>query len=79
MIGMNEQLTHLKEMQTQWYGELDDIVDDLKDAMFEVEEVNSEWIDAWGQGDGDKDVLYTLRLGGTEHTIIITDVSFNVY
>ena len=79
MKGMNEQLERLYEMKGYWYSSLDGIVSDLKDGMFEVEDVCAEWIDAWGEGIGGKDVLYTLKLVSVAQTIIITDISFKVY
>ena len=68
-------MERLTEMIDHWYGRLDDLIADLKDAGFSVEEANSEYVTGWDEKEND-DIFYTIRLGGTEHTITVDRVIF---
>ena len=52
-----------------WYGRLNDIVEDLQEHGFEVLTSNAEWIDV-----SKDDKEYVLKLGGTERTITIDKI-----
>lgn len=52
-----------------WYGQLNDIIEDLKEHDFDVLNATNEWIDA-----SKDDKEYVLKLGGTERTITIDKV-----
>ena len=53
-----------------WYGRLDDIIEDLKDHGFAVLNATAGWIDV---SDADEKE-YVLKLGGTEKTITIDKI-----
>ena len=67
-------MERIEEMTQGWYGRLDDLVTDLKDAGFEVEDANMEYVTAWGESEGDKDVFYTLWLEGTTTTFVVKTI-----
>lgn len=52
-----------------WYGRLNDIIEDLKEHDFDVLNATSEWIDV-----SKDDNEYVLKLGGTERTITIDKI-----
>lgn len=52
-----------------WYGQLNDIIEDLKEHDFDVLNATSEWIDV-----SKDDKEYVLKLGGTERTITINSI-----
>ena len=52
-----------------WYGRLNDIIEDLEEHGFEVLTSNAEWIDV-----SKDDKEYVLKLGGTERTITIDKI-----
>lgn len=64
-------MERIKELTSGWFGRLDDIVNDLKDAGYDVEDCNNEWISCWGEDD----TLYTLYLAGTETTIYVDRIT----
>lgn len=64
----------MREILDSWYGRLDDLVADLKDAGYSVEEANREYVSGWDDKSMDKDIFYTIKLGGTERTITIDDI-----
>ena len=53
-----------------WYGRLDDIIDDLKNNGFAVLNATNEFIDVSDENDKE----YVLKLGGTEKTITINKI-----
>lgn len=53
-----------------WYGRLDDIIEDLKEHGFDVLNATAEWIDV---SDAD-DKEYVIKLDGTERTITIKSI-----
>lgn len=71
------QMERIKEMLRDWYSSLDDLVDDLKDAGFSPEDVNREYVTAWDEKSED-DVYFIIRLGGTERTITVDDIAWEV-
>ena len=70
-------MERIRELIRSWYGSLDDLVNDLKDAGFSPEDVNREYITAWDEMSTD-DVFFTIRLGGTERTITVDEISWEV-
>lgn len=56
-----------------WYRYLEDIIFDLEDNGFTVEQANREYIECYGEDTPD-DQCYVLRLGGTERTITVESV-----
>lgn len=79
MSAVSKQMDLLSEMKHCWYRSVDDLVDSLKDAGFEIEDANAEYIDAWGEGIGGLDVMFTLKLAGVPGTIVISDVSVKAH
>lgn len=62
-----------------WYGQLDDIIEDLESNGYDVLDSNNEYIVVSPiESDNDEDVQYVLYLGGTNRTIYIdrTEVSY---
>lgn len=57
-----------------FYGQIDDLTEELEKDGYEVLEANSEYI-VVGYDDEDEDVQVELKLGGTERTIIITETT----
>lgn len=53
-----------------WYGRLDDIIEDLKNNGFDVLNATNEFIDVSDENDKE----YVLKLGGTERTITINKI-----
>ena len=53
-----------------WYGRLDDIIEDLKNNGFAVLNATNEFIDVSDENDKE----YVLKLGGTEKTITINKI-----
>lgn len=53
-----------------WYGRLDDIIEDLKNNGFNVLNATNEFIDVSNENDKE----YVLKLGGTEKTITINKI-----
>ena len=53
-----------------WYGRLDDIIEDLKNNGFTVLNATNEFIDVSDENDKE----YVLKLGGTEKTITINKI-----
>ena len=53
-----------------WYGRLDDIIEDLKNNGFAVLNATNEFIDVSDENDKE----YVLKLGGTERTITINKI-----
>ena len=53
-----------------WYGRLDDIIEDLKNNGFAVLNATNEFIDVSNENDKE----YVLKLGGTEKTITINKI-----
>lgn len=53
-----------------WYGRLDDIIEDLKNNGFAVLNATNEFIDVSDENDKE----YILKLGGTERTITINKI-----
>ena len=53
-----------------WYGRLDDIIEDLKNNGFTVLNATNEFIDVPDENDKE----YVLKLGGTEKTITINKI-----
>ena len=56
-----------------WYGRREELVEDLEDMGLEVLESNAECIVVAFQ-EGGEDVQIQITLGGTESTIVISDV-----
>lgn len=52
-----------------WYGRLEDIIEDLKEHDFDVLNATAEWIDV-----SKDDKEYVLKLGGTPRTITINKI-----
>ena len=63
-------MERIKELTSGFYGRLDDLVNDLKDAGYSVEDADSEIVTAWD----DDDNFYTLYLGGTSTTIVVDKI-----
>lgn len=53
-----------------WYGRLEDIIEDLKEHGFSVLNATAEWIDV----SDSEDKEYVIKLGGTERTITIDKI-----
>lgn len=54
----------------EWWGRLEEVVEDIEEKGFEVVEYNSEWI-TFVDPDGDDDKSYMAYLGGIGRTIYI--------
>ena len=63
----------IKELTGGWYSRLDDLVNDLKDAGYAVEDANREIVTAWS--DEEDDVMYTLYLDGTDRTFWVKQIA----
>lgn len=63
----------LLELQSDWYGYVDDIVDEIEDLGYDVLDYNNEWITV-SDPENDDDTEYVLKLGGTERTITIDNI-----
>ena len=63
----------LREALDSWYGRLADLIEDIQDAGYDVEEANEEYITA-SYEDGDATVYLDLRLGGTARTITVDSI-----
>lgn len=61
----------INEYMDNWYGLLDDLLDELKDDGYDILEANSEYITCAGDED---DVQYVLHLNGATRTIYITEI-----
>ena len=59
-------------IMNDWYGSMEDLLQDLKHYGFEVLESNCESITVSCDDDGDY-VQIELALGGTERTIVVED------
>lgn len=59
-------------IMNDWYGNMEDLFQDLKHYGFEVLESNRESITVSCDDDGDY-VQIELALGGTERTIVVED------
>ena len=56
-----------------WFSRMAELVESLEDLGLEVLEANREYVVAGYEEDGD-DVQLILHIGGTENTIVISDV-----
>lgn len=65
---MKEQVENLG-----WFSRMEELVESLEDLGLEVLEANREYVVAVYEEDGD-DVQLILHIGGTENTIVISDV-----
>lgn len=65
------------EFIRSWYGQMEDLIDDLKDAGFSVEDACREYVTGWDEK-SESDVFFMIRLGGTEHTITVEGVEIEV-
>lgn len=65
---MKEQVENLG-----WFSRMEELVESLEDLRLEVLEANREYVVAGYEEDGD-DVQLILHIGGTENTIVISDV-----
>lgn len=59
------------ESTGEWYGRLEDLVEDIEDQGYEVDEANSEYISCY---DPESEKEFIAYLGGTESTIYIDHV-----
>lgn len=66
----------LYALQIGWYTSLDEIEEDIRDAGFEVEDINREGIEvSYEEKEEDKTVYIYIQLGGTERTITVGDIN----
>lgn len=63
----------IERIKNDWYGRLEDLVEEIEEAGMEVEDANSEYITAAYEDDGE-DVEIEFMLGGTERTITVESV-----
>lgn len=57
-----KKMIDMKELVAgRFYTRMDDLVNDLKDGGYAVEDTHGEYVTAWGEEDGE-DVFYTLEL-----------------
>lgn len=66
-------MNQIERIQNDWYGRIEDLIEEIESAGMEVEESNREYIVASYEDDGE-DVQIEFRLGGTETTITVEDV-----
>lgn len=63
----------LNELEGNFWTRLDELVEDIAELGFEIDEANREYIVASTECNGE-DVTYEIRLGGTERTITINSI-----
>lgn len=61
------------EITGEWYGRLEELVEDIQDQGYEVQEANAEYVSFYDP-DSDDDKEYVAYLGGTERTIYIDHI-----
>lgn len=61
------------EITGEWYGRLEDLIEDIEDKGYKVLESNREYV-TFVDPDSDEDTEYVAYLGGTERTIYIDRV-----
>lgn len=66
-------MNEIEKIQNDWYGRIEDLIEEIESAGMEVEESSREYIVASYEDDGE-DVQIVLRFGGTERTITVEDV-----
>ena len=64
----------LEALQIGWYGRLEELLEDIEEAGFKVEEANREYITA-SYEEEDETVYIDIRLGGTERTITVDRIT----
>lgn len=66
----------LKDLENNWYGKLEDIVEELQDLGIDTDScfITREFISVAFEDEDGEDVEASIRLGGTEHTITIDSV-----
>lgn len=66
-------MTRLEELKNNWWGRLEELVEEIEEMRYEVLEQNREYITCWSKED-DSDEQYQIRLGGTERTITVEEI-----
>lgn len=66
-------MERLEELQNGWYSSLDELVEEIEEAGFDVDEVNREYITV-SHEDEDETVYIDIRLCGTERTIKVNSI-----
>lgn len=66
-------MMRLEVLKNDWYGRLEDIVEEIEELGYEVLEANGEYITCWEEN-SDDDTEYIIRLGGTERTITVEEI-----
>ena len=66
-------MMRLEGLKNNWWGRLEELVEEIEDMGYEVLEQNREYITCWSEDD-DSDEQYQIRLGGTERTIIVEEI-----
>lgn len=62
-----------------WWGDMDELENELEDAGYEVVDSCRLYIEVYGgENEIGDDVYYTLYLGGPEHTIIVEKIETEV-
>lgn len=66
-------MTRLEELKNNWWGNLEELVEEIEEMGYEVLEQNREYIICWPE-ENDSDEQYQIRLGGTERTIKVEGI-----
>ena len=66
-------MERLEELQYGWYSSLEELVEEIEEAGFSVDEASHEYISA-SYEDEDETVYIDIRLCGTERTIKVNSI-----
>ena len=58
----------------KWWTHLNELLEEIEELGFEIDEANREYIVVSTDGDYDEFQTFVLNLGGTERTIIIKEI-----
>lgn len=61
------------EITGEWYGRLEELVEDIQEQGYEILETSSEYVSFYDP-ETDDDKEYVAYLGGTERTIYIDHI-----